>query len=270
MTVLPADQLTVTPLTPVIGAEIGGLDLRQPLGEEQVARIRDLFLQYQVLFFRHQKIDTSGHVAFAKNFGKILHFSGVLAHHPGYEGVQIAHRGGGWHIDATSFFAMPYMTTLHGVTIPPVGGDTMWASLTDAYNALSDEMKQTIEPLYATHISPSFKRPHAPDYPLMARPLVTTHPETGKKALYVNFLVRPHPLIIGWSPEQSAELMAELFAITTAPERVVRFRWTPGTLAMWDNRCTHHCAIDDYGDAERRMERIMVTDPNLPFVEQLI
>jgi alpha-ketoglutarate-dependent taurine dioxygenase len=175
---------------------------------------------------------------------------------------------GGWHIDASGLMVPPIASVLRAVRIPPVGGDTLWANLAAAYDGLSDELKETIAELYLTHDVTAHFRARGIDYPLMSRPLVRTHPVTGEKVLYVNFM--RHPLVVGWSPDRSDALVQRIRDEVTRPEYQVRFRWSPGAIAVWDNRAAHHYAVRDYGDFPRYMERVLITDPQLPIIERLI
>ncbi len=273
--------LTVTPSTPVIGAEITGIDLRAPLSPHRAAEIRRLLAHYKVIFFRDQSITAEQHLAFGRSLGSILRFPGVNEEHPQHPGIQIvgswrppARRAdggrytGGWHIDASGLIVAPIASILRAVTLPPVGGDTVWANLAAAYEGLPDDLKPALEGLYVTDDLTQHFRDRGVDYPLLARPIVGTHPETGEKVLRVNFT--QYPQVVGWDTERSAELIQTLKQETTRPEYQVRFTWSPGAIAMWDNRAVHHYAVRDYGDFPRRMERVLVAESRLPLVEELI
>jgi alpha-ketoglutarate-dependent taurine dioxygenase len=273
--------LTVTPVTPITGAEISGVDLRVPLSAPLVAELRQLLCRHKVIFFRDQSIDAEQHLAFGRRFGSILRFPGVNQEHPDHPGLQVigswrppARRPdggrftGGWHIDASGLVVAPIASVLRAVTIPPVGGDTVWANLAAAYEGLSDDLKATVEDLYATDDLRQHFRERGIAYPLLARPLVREHPETGEKVLSVNFTQSPQ--IVGWSAERGAELLQTLKQEATRPEYQVRFTWSPGAIAMWDNRAVHHYAVRDYGDFPRRMERVLIADSRSPLVEELI
>lgn len=273
--------LAVTPVTPIIGAEISGIDLRGPLPARLIAELRRLLTQHKVLFFRNQAIDAEQHLAFGRRFGSILRFPGVNEEHPQHPGLQIigswrppARRPdggrftGGWHIDASGLINAPIASILRAVTIPPVGGDTVWANLAAAYEGLPDDLKQTIEDLYVTDDLRQHFGERGIEYPLLARPVVRTHPETGEKVLSVNFTQHPH--IVDWTAEHSAELLQTLKQEATRPEYQVRFTWSPGAIAMWDNRAVHHYAVRDYGDFPRRMERVLIAESQLPLAEELL
>lgn len=272
--------LAVTPSTPVIGAEISGVDLREPLPSEVSGELRQLLARYKVLFFRDQEIDTRQQLAFARSFGSILHFRSVRDDHPEHPGVHVVtgnatqrradggRNTGFWHIDATSLVAAPFASVLRAVAIPPVGGDTIWANLAAAYEGLPDELKQAVDGVATTHHAPGPPRESTIEYPLISRPLVRTHPETNEKILFLNLMLRPW--VVGWNQDESDELIRKLQDEVTRPEYQVRFRWSPGAVAMWDNRAVHHYGVNDYGDFPRRMERILITEPELPLPEQLI
>ncbi len=273
--------LTVTPSTPIIGAEVNGVDLREPLPAGLSAELRGLLARYKVLFFRDQSINAEQQLAFGRGLGSILRFPSVRGEDPRHPGVQIvdnrmepARRSdgsrytGGWHIDASGLVVAPFASILRAVTIPPVGGDTVWANLAAAYEGLSDGLKRTLEGLYVTHDVTQHFRERGIEYPLLARPIICTHPETAERVLLVNFL--QYPQVVGWSSERSAELVQTLKEETTRPEYQVRFRWSPGAIAVWDNRAVHHYGVRDYGDFPRRMERVLVAESRLPLVEELI
>lgn len=276
---MAGNPLTVTPSTPVIGAEITGVDLRRPLSSGTVAELRELLARYKVLFFRDHELDTAQQVLFARNFGSILLFSGVQDDHPQYPGVKIVdgsttlprsdggRETGFWHIDSSDLIMAPFATILRAVTLPSVGGDTVWTNLAGAYEGLPDDLKKIIDGLYVTHGSVSYSREHRSDYPLLSHPLVRNHPETHEKVLFINFMF--HPWVVGWSPEKSDELIQRLKEEVTRPEYQVRFRWSHGAIAMWDNRAVLHYAVNDYDNSPRRMERILVAEPLQNLIEQL-
>lgn len=270
-----------TALTPLIGAEVGGVDLAAPLAPHQVAELRELLARHKVLFFRDQSVDAEQHLALGRRFGALLRFPGVNQEHPQHPGLQVigtwrppsrrpdgGRFTGGWHIDASGLIAAPIMSILRAVTIPPVGGDTVWANLAAAYDGLSDELKRTVEDLYVTDDLRKHFDERGIEYPLLARRLVRTHPVTGEKALRVNFTQNPQ--IVDWTAERSAELLRTLKEEATRPEYQVRFSWSPGAIAMWDNRAVHHYAVRDYGDFPRRMERVLIAEPDPPLVEELL
>jgi taurine dioxygenase len=183
----------------------------------------------------------------------ILRFPSVRNEDPQHPAVQIVDNRkeparrpdggrytGGWHIDASGLVVAPFASILRAVTIPPVGGDTVWANLAAAHEGLSDDLKRTLEGLYVTHDVTQHFHERGIEYPLLARRIVGAHPETGEQVLFVNFL--QYPQVVGWSAERSAELVATLKE-ATRPEYQVRFRWSPGAIAVWDNRAVHHYGV---------------------------
>jgi taurine dioxygenase len=262
--------LAVAPVTPLTGAEVTGADLSGPLPKEQVEEIRALLARHKVLFFREAEVGTERCLAFARQFGAVLRFRSVRAEHPDYPGVHLVPPAGEkrrpdggratgfWHIDATSLVTPPFASILRAVTVPPVGGDTIWANFAAAYEGLPFDLKETAGSLIVTHHAPDRRDSAADDQPQVSWPLVRVHPETGEKYLHINFMLRPR--IIGWDRDESEELVRTLKEETTRPEYEVRFRWTPGAVAMWDNRMTHHYGVADYGDFPRQMERILIAD----------
>jgi alpha-ketoglutarate-dependent taurine dioxygenase len=247
--------LAVTPLTPVIGAEISGVDLRDPVGPGVRAEFHRLLLRYRVLFWRDQQLSTEHQVAFAEALGSILVFSSLATPDPAHPGVHEVHGSTvGWHIDASSMLAPPVATVLRAVDVPPLGGDTIWASGVAAYQGLPDELKAELAGKYATH-SGGHREPGT-DRPLVSHPLVRTHPETGEQLLYLNLAPWEETLILGMSTQDSAALVERLRQEYLQPEYQVRFQWSPGTIAIWDNRVVQHTGTQDYGEFPRHMARI--------------
>ncbi|MGH3672288.1 MAG: TauD/TfdA dioxygenase family protein [Pseudonocardiaceae bacterium] len=244
-------DVTVTPLTPVIGAEISGVDLRERLTPELRDEFHRLLLRYRVLFWRDQQMSTEQQITFAEAFGPILVFSGVAPPDPAHPGVHEVHGSTvGWHIDASSALAPPVATVLRALDIPPRGGDTIWASGVAAYEGLPDQLKTQLEGRYATHRAPEA------DHPIVSHPLVRTHPETGERHLYLNLAPWVEALILGVSAHESAALVERLRQEYLRPEYQVRFQWSPGAIAMWDNRVVQHTGTQDYSDFPRHMKRI--------------
>lgn len=272
---LALDGLTLTPLTPTIGAEVGGVDLRQPLEAGQVTAIRQALLDWKVLFFRDQDITTDQHLAFARNFGG-LEVHPFAPQKPDYpEVLAITHnresRGkeNVWHSDVTWREKPSLGSILRAIEIPPLGGDTLFADMYAAYDGLSDETKAKIEGAYAVHDFAHFrklmvKQGKTPEeveafnklYPMMEHPVVRTHPETGRKAIYVNAAFTQH--IVGMDKAESDVLLKHLYAQAAIPEYQCRFRWQPHSIAFWDNRASQHYAASDYWPAVRRMERVTI------------
>ncbi len=270
--------IEVEPVAGALGAEIHGVDLRQPLADEVVADIRAAFLEHSVIFLRGQEITPEQHIAFARSFGPIVvnRFFTPVEGHPEIAEVrkepeQKRNIGEHWHTDHSYDEAPALGSVLLAREVPSRGGDTMFASMHRAYEALSDGLKRTLEPLRALHSSRHIfgreaayhgsdlaGRLHNPDAATQdaVHPVVIRHPETGRKALYVNrnFTVG----IEDWNPDESAALLGFLYEHGGRPEFTCRFRWQPGSIAVWDNRSTWHCAVNDYQGERRLMHRITV------------
>jgi taurine dioxygenase len=275
VTGLQAASLTLQPLTPVIGAEVSGVDLSEPLAPETVAAVRAALLDWKVLFFRDQDIDTDQHLAFARSFGE-LEVHPFAPHKPGYpEILAITHdrdhrgRENTWHSDVTWREAPSLGSILHAIEIPPVGGDTLFADMAAAYEGLSDAVKEKIEGRVAVHDFGHFRaglrkagkseeeiEAFNAAYPKVEHPVVRTHPETGAKAIYVNAAFTLH--IVGMEKEESDRLLKYLYSRAAIPEYQCRFRWSAGALAFWDNRASQHYAASDYWPAVRRVERATI------------
>ncbi len=272
---LVVEDLTILPLTPTIGAEIEGVDLTRPLIEATVSALRRALLDWKVLFFRDQEIDTGQHLAFARRFGE-LEVHPFAPQKPGYpEVLAITHdeksrgRENTWHSDVTWRLEPSLGSILRALEVPPVGGDTLFADMYAAYEGLTDEVKARIEGALAVHDFENFRRGmrkrgvseaeiEAFDklYPTVEHPVVRTHPETGRKALYVNAAFTRY--IVGMEKGESDALLAHLYAQAAIPEYQCRFRWEKNSIAFWDNRASQHYAASDYFPAVRRMERVTV------------
>jgi taurine dioxygenase len=272
--------ITITPLTINIGAEISGIDLEAPLSADQWASIRTAWLRHKVIFFRDQDISHEAHVRLAAHFGE-LEGHPVLPSIKGYpeilritgsEGTKITPETypafqafNKWHTDVTFREKPSIGSVLIARQIPRVGGDTIWADAGAAYRGLPQAVKDRIEHLEAEHdIVRSFgprvtdeKRAEiARDFPPARHPVVRTHPETGEKILYVNYTFTTR--IVGLPEDESASLLRLLQDRIKVPEYQVRFRWSPGAIAIWDNRSTQHYAVGDYWPTPRVMERVTV------------
>ncbi|HJS76996.1 MAG TPA: TauD/TfdA family dioxygenase, partial [Burkholderiales bacterium] len=241
-----------------LGAELLGVDLRK-LSNEVVAAIRGAFLEHQVIFFRDQKLDPAQFMAFARTMGKPVPYPFV----PGIEGFpevievkKLEHErhnfGGIWHSDTAYLDEPPMGSMLIAREIPPYGGDTLFASQYLAYEALSDGMTRLLDGLYAVNSSAKAdvtrtREDRVKEYSRhyeAEHPVVRTHPETGRKALYVNF---GHTVRFrGMTEAESAPLLDYLFRHQVKPEFTCRFRWEVGSIAFWDNRCTQHNPVNDY------------------------
>ncbi len=267
-------KLIVKPLTRSVGAEIHGVNLLEPVSDALIAEIRKIWLEHGVIFFRDQPLDSAAYLAFARRFGEVVEYPFVkgLPDFPLIIPVlKLPHEthnfGGVWHTDTTYLAEPPAATMLIARELPPVGGDTMFASNYAAYDALSEGLKKTVDQLVAVNSSAKAAVTHSREDRLgdsatskgreelnSQHPVVRTHPETGRKALYVN---PGHTLrFVGWTEEESAPLLDYLFAHQVRPEFTCRFSWTPGAIALWDNRCVLHNPINDYHGHKRLLHRI--------------
>lgn len=270
---VPASQFTrfeVRPLTPTIGAELLGIDLGQELDDAMIADIRAALLAHKVIFFRDQNIDRAQHLAFARRFGPLEIHPATPRDQPDPEVLRIAHgpnsRGveNNWHSDVTWRAEPSLGSILRAIELPEVGGDTLFSDMYAAYDALSPAMKAFVCTLEAEHdiarvfakrLNQDIEKLHE-KFPVQTHPVVRTHPETGRRGLYVNtgFTTR----IVGLSKKESDWLLDHLYSFAAIPEHVCRFRWAPGSLAFWDNRACQHYAASDYFPAVRIMERVTV------------
>ncbi len=259
--------LELTPVTPHIGATVSGVDLSQPLPDGLVADLRAAWLDHQVLFFRDQDIDLEQHREFARNFGELYTHPTI----PGPDGYPEAlairttaetrkAAGEGWHTDVSADAEPPSASILRLVEVPPCGGDTLFCSMYAAYDALSDHWKRFIDPLDARHSTAARHGGefglNIAEHPENVHPVVRTHPETGRKALFVNqgFTMS----IEGMSKAESRATLDFLFAHCEHPAFQVRFQWQPNSMAMWDNRAVMHNAVYDYHPHTRRGYRFTV------------
>ncbi len=267
-----SNTIHVRPLGACVGAEIGGLDLSAPLAPAARGLVQQALAEHGVVFFRDQSLTESQHIALARQFGDI-NINRFFAHADGYPEIalvvkephQTRNIGGGWHTDH-SYDQIPALgSMLYAREIPPRGGDTLFASMYAAYDALSDGLKRTLEGLRGVHSSRhvfGVKRGdldgrignYAEATQDAVHPVVITHPESGKKALYVNpgFTIG----FEGWTAEESKPLLDTLYAHAQRPEFSYRFQWQEGSLAFWDNRSTWHYAMNDYHGARRLLHRI--------------
>ncbi|MEM9739244.1 MAG: TauD/TfdA family dioxygenase [Pseudomonadota bacterium] len=257
------------PMTPAIGAEIEGIDLRT-LSDDLIAELRQALLKYQVLFFRDQDIEQRHHIAFAKAFGHLEIHPATPKDQVHREVLRISHgprsRGSEnrWHSDVTWRAEPSLGSILRAIEIPPVGGDTLFANMQLAYDRLDDTTKDQITGLTAVHdIARVFAKrlnlsPEAlhEKYPLIEHPVVRTHPETGARTLYVNAAFTSH--IKDMSRAESDTVLERLYRTAANPEIQCRFRWTPGSIAFWDNRACQHFAASDYYPSVRVMERVTI------------
>jgi taurine dioxygenase len=275
------NAIEVVPLTATIGAELRNVSLATASRDAALfAEINDLLLRYKVLFVRDQDITRGEHVALAERFGVLEDhpIAGSDPEHPGlvriYKDLDSSpeHYENAFHCDATWRTAPPMGSVLRCVETPPVGGDTIWVNMAEAYRRLPEHVKRQIAGLRARHsIEASFGAAMAPEqrrglherFPDAEHPVVRTHPETGEQVLFVNAFTThfvnfhtPENVRFGhdYAPGAS-ELLNYLVRQASVPEYQVRWRWTRNSFAIWDNRCTQHYAVQDYWPAVRRMER---------------
>ncbi len=265
--------ITVAPIAGALGAEITGVDLATGLSEHTVAEIRRAWLEHLVVFFRDQTLDADAFLAFARRIGEPVEYPFVK----GIEGypeiiavTKLAHEtvnfGGIWHSDTAYLERPPMATMLVAREVPSFGGDTMFASMYAAYEALSPGLREMLEGLRAVNTSSladvSKTREdrirdsgYEDDKEYVAEhPVVRTHPETGRKALYVNTAHTAR--FAGMTEDESRPLLEYLFQHSVRPEFTCRFQWRAGSLALWDNRCAMHNPVNDYHGFTRRMHRI--------------
>jgi len=257
--------VTVTPLAGSLGAQIDGVDLSKPLADAIMDLLKAAFLDHGVLVYPRQELTPEQQAAFAARWGE-LHLMPTLDSrldgHPAI--VEINFRGAKpstdtWHTDMSMNERPPMATFLLARQIPPAGGDTMFANQYLAYDQLSDGMKAMLEGLGAMHDGARFGPAAGLDpekLPTSVHPVVRTHPETGRKALYVNAIFTRR--FENMTVDESAPLLNWLFAYCSQPNFTFRHRWSVGDLVMWDNRCVQHFAIADYDSTQRTMNRATV------------
>jgi taurine dioxygenase len=268
------NTIEVRPIAGALGAEIAGVDLAHDLSDETVAEIRRAWLDRLVIFFRDQKLPPADYVRMARRFGGVVEYPFIK----GLEGfpeitpvIKLEHEktnfGGLWHSDTSYLEEPPMATMLLARELPPYGGDTLFANTYLAYETLSDGMKRLLDGLIAINSSVKADasrtredrmkqsvKPDAKQEYVAEHPVVRTHPETGRKALYINggHTVRFKDM----TEAESAPILKFLFQHIVRPEFTCRFRWEVGSLALWDNRCTQHNPVNDYHGFRRVMHRI--------------
>ena len=273
--------MQINPLTCAIGAELVDVQLADALRDDGLfAEIKAALLKHKVLFLRHQRISRAEHVGFARRFGE-LEDHPVVGSDPDHPGLVQIYKTpdkpldryeNSWHCDATWREVPPMGCVLRCVECPPVGGDTMWANMALAYEMLPSHIKDVIAPLRARHsiectfgaAMPAQKRlALKAQFPDAEHPVVRTHPETGEKVLFVSGFTThftnfhtPANVRVGQDFTQgSSSLLQFLISQAAIPEYQVRWRWEPGSIAIWDNRATQHYAVMDYPPSHRKMER---------------
>lgn len=264
-------SLTVIQSTGVIGAEIGGVDLTKPLDTATVESITKALHDHLVLFFRDQSITDSQHRDFGANFGTLQRFPFAPAVSDEIPEVhRLDNDGGGkdrapdksadnWHSDATYMEFPPLGSILRAIRLPIVGGDTLWANMYAAYEGLSSRMQRMLDGMTAVNdaakISQGNREAVHKRFPPREHPVVRTHPDTGRKLLFVNSLFTTR--LVGLSERENAQVLSLLTDHVQQPEFQVRFRWEPNSIAFWDNRCTQHYAVPDYTEP-RLMRRVVI------------
>ena len=274
------ETISISPLSPALGAEIGGVDIAAGVDEKQFAEIRQAFSDYSVVFFRDQHLTENQHIEFAERWGQINvnRFFQAVETHPQIAEVrkephQKANIGSMWHTDH-SYDQIPALgSILYAREVPDVGGDTLFSSMYAACESLSDGLKEMLSSLRAVHSSRhvfgaeayvdadmedlSDRLGNADNAKQDAvHPVIIKHPLSGRPSLYVNgdFTVK----FEGWTKEESQPLLDYLYAHARQNEFTCRFKWRKGSIAIWDNRATHHCALNDYQGQFRLMHRITI------------
>jgi len=275
-------HIEVQPLTGRIGANVRGVDVGKGLSDEVFDEIYAAFLEHKVIAIRDQQLSHEQQIAFARRFGELdVHPIAIgMDEHP--EMIRVwkpadepACFGTSWHTDNTFFERPSKASILYAVKLPPFGGDTLYASTEDAFETLSEPLQQLLDGLTAIHSASDAYDPAVTGdakyqgeaainyrysdaiHAKAEHPVVRRHPETGRKGLFVNPMFTQR--IVGLSDRESRALLGLLYEHSTQPDLTCRIVWEPGTLTIWDNRCTQHYAIDDYHGHERLMYRVTVT-----------
>ena len=266
---------SVQPYSPTIGAEIAGLDLSQPLDDATQAALYQALLDWKVLFFRDQNITTEQHLAFARRFGA-LEVHPFAPHKEGYpEVLAITHgekspgQENGWHSDVTWRQQPSLGSVLRCLECPEVGGDTLFADMYAAYDGLPQAVRDRVEGRLARHDFEGFRKrlrsrgaseaeieEFNKQYANPEHPVIRTHPDTGRRGIYVNRAFTKH--IIGMDKAESDRLLEILYRQASLPEYQCRFHWRPNSIAFWDNRACQHYAASDYWPSIRRVERVTI------------
>lgn len=275
--------LDIRPVAGALGAEIFGVDLSRPLDNATIDAIIAAFHRYLALFFRDQRLTPEQQMAFTQLFGPLMETPFVKAM-DGYPMIvqvlkeadeqKVSTFGNAWHSDFTSLPEPPLGSVLYALEVPSHGGDTLFANMYAAYDALSPGMKRMLNGLRAIYVGKPYGTRHGPPKDLrtsrsiaiernrpeadqeVSHPVVRTHPETGRKALFVNAIYTLR--FADMTEAESRPLLDWLYQHVTQPEFTCRFRWSKGALALWDNRCTLHYAVNDYDGSRRLLHRTMI------------
>lgn len=268
--------MRVEPVTPAIGAMVEDVDLSLELHPETADRIYDALMEHLVLFFPRQSLSPEAQLKFAKTFGTPACKHPVYPHLPGFDRVVLLENDGerppdtdDWHTDLTFQRQTPFLSVLHAIEVPECGGDTLWANMYAAFDALPTELQTLVSQLNAVHDIGAFRNDYLGknlDVDALnaglaktgsaVHPVAPMHPVTGKRLLFVNRSFTQH--IVGMLKAESDGLLQYLFGHIDNASFQVRFRWHRGAVAIWDNRCTQHFAVADYLPAYRRMHRVII------------
>ena len=273
---MPEQKPTVRKLTPAIGAELCNIDLSRRLSQQNLDAIYTALIEHQVIFFRDQTISPEDHLVFARSFGEPQSSHPVYPHLDGYEDIVLLKNGpdnppdtDGWHTDVTFRQEPPFASILWAKEVPEYGGDTLWLSLCRAYETLPEGIKSELEDLSAVHDLGDFRNDFSvgemdgakvtaahQQFGSAIHKVIQTHPVSSRKFLYINEGFTQH--LVGMRAADSNKMLDYLYHHICQPENQVRFHWTQGAMAMWDNRCTWHYATSDYLPHRREMHRITV------------
>ncbi len=274
---MPIRDVTIHPVAGLIGAEITGLDLAEPPDDATTNILRGALAEYLVIFIRDQKLDMAAHKRLTEAFGPIMRVPyvtpsredpDVLAVLKEAEETKVSVFGGDWHADFSFLESPPAGSVLYAIEVPPYGGDTLWANQIAAYETLPDDLKAIVDASRAVHVGTPYGVKHAPAPDTATsrsieitrgdpeadretfHPAVCAHPPSGRRTLFVNPIYTTR--LEGPQGADDPEILRRLYAHAVRPEFTCRFRWTPGAVAIWDNRATLHYAINDY-DGHRRL-----------------
>ena len=272
------DRISVAPIAGALGAEISGVDISRPIDDATFSEIRRAWLENLVIFFRGQTLDDDALIAFGRRFAPLFRHPNLLTEGRYPDIVRIRRMPGDtqivgedWHADTTCMAEPPCGAVLYGAEVPPYGGDTLFANGYRAYEALSEGMKAMLSRMTAVHSDITVAGPQAARNKhrtnkvredsqwretVSEHPVVRTHPETGRKTLFVNKSYTQR--FSGMTDEESAPLLGFLLQHAARPEFTCRFRWETGSVAVWDNRCTLHIAANDVWKFQRLMHRVQM------------
>lgn len=268
----------IDPLTPVIGAEVSGIDLAAPISPETEEQIYAALMKHLVLFFRDQDLSPQAQFEFATRFGPPVEPHPVYPHLPGFDRVVLLENDGDrppdtddWHTDLTFQKNPPFLSVLHAIEVPECGGDTLWANMYGAFDALPPDIQALVRKSSAVHDMGAFRNNYLGDEANAAalnaamasvgsavHPMAPVHPASGRHYLFVNRSFTQQ--VLGVLKSESDRLLQYLFAHLESPNLQVRFRWRKGSVAIWDNRSTQHFAVADYLPAYRRMHRVIISN----------